>query len=68
MKDLLESPILAELKGRAFFITGQGYVGLTRPSAREGDFVAILHGGRTPFVLRENLRDLYSRYHLVAQR
>ncbi|KAI9738701.1 MAG: hypothetical protein M1834_008206 [Cirrosporium novae-zelandiae] len=37
---------------RAFFITRKGYMGLGSLSTCLGDFVTVLYGGKTPFVLR----------------
>lgn len=39
--------------GRVFFTTAQGFMGIGPRSARVGDKVAILAGGRVPFLLRE---------------
>ena len=41
------------LRGRAFFTTREGFIGLARASAREGDYVCLAHGASTPIVLRE---------------
>ena len=38
--------------GRRFFVTRKGYMGLAPVSAREGDVVCILRGGKTPYVVR----------------
>lgn len=37
---------------RALGVTNKGYIGLVPWNAGEGDFVCILQGGKTPFVLR----------------
>lgn len=39
-------------KLRRFFTTSSGRIGIGPPTMREGDFVAILFGGYTPYVLR----------------
>lgn len=39
--------------GRRFFVSEEGYFGIAPPNAREGDQVALFHGGETPFILRE---------------
>ncbi|KAH7324792.1 heterokaryon incompatibility protein-domain-containing protein [Stachybotrys elegans] len=41
------------LRGRHLFVTDKGYFGLGPDDMCKGDTVAILHGGRTPFILRE---------------
>lgn len=46
------------------FVTKKGYLGLAPWNAREGDVVAILLGGCTPFLLR---RIRGSRYSLVGE-
>jgi hypothetical protein len=38
--------------GRRFFITEQGYIGWGPTGITKGDYVAILSGGRVPYVLR----------------
>lgn len=38
--------------GRAFFLTEQGYMGLSYPTMLPGDELWVLYGGRVPFVLR----------------
>jgi hypothetical protein len=39
--------------GRCVFVTSEGRLGLGPHVARPGDVVAVLFGGRTPFILRE---------------
>lgn len=39
---------------RALFVTRKGYIGLGPWNAREGDQVAILYGGQTPYLLRKS--------------
>jgi hypothetical protein len=41
------------LRGRVFFITKKGYIGIAPKDSTNGDSVAILHSARTPFILRE---------------
>lgn len=41
------------LRGRAFFITSKGYVGIGPDDIAEDDTVVILYGARTPFILRK---------------
>lgn len=49
---MIESSIWAAIYGRAFFITKQGYMGLSYPRIEVGDEVWVLYGGRVPFILR----------------
>ena len=44
--------ILSATYGRALFVTERGEYGLSDPNVHSGDEVWVLHGGRTPFVLR----------------
>ncbi|VUC26144.1 unnamed protein product [Clonostachys rosea] len=37
---------------RAFFVTRKGYIGLAPWNAKKGDVVAVLDGGKTPYILR----------------
>lgn len=37
---------------RRLFVTGKGYIGLAPWNAREGDVVAVLLGGKMPYLLR----------------
>lgn len=39
---------------RALCVTKKGYIGLAPWNAREGDEIAVVNGGRTPYVLRRN--------------
>lgn len=39
-------------KGRVFFTTAKGHMGLGVPGCSKGDRVAVLSTGRTPFILR----------------
>tara|TARA_R110002003_G_scaffold141_17_gene12991 strand:+ start:1079 stop:2791 length:1713 start_codon:yes stop_codon:yes gene_type:complete len=41
-------------KGRTFFSTVKGGLGLGPSRTKRGDFVVIFHGGRTPFVIRKS--------------
>jgi hypothetical protein len=41
------------LQGRSFFTTANGYIGIGPDDMEKGDVVVILHGARTPFVLRQ---------------
>ncbi|KAH7061663.1 heterokaryon incompatibility protein-domain-containing protein [Paraphoma chrysanthemicola] len=43
---------LLACQNKRIFRTSRGYLGLGPRSMREGDLVAVLHGGRVPFVLR----------------
>lgn len=38
--------------GRRFFTTSKGYMGLSQSGIRIGHTIAILHGGKTPYVLQ----------------
>lgn len=40
--------------GRLFFGTRKGYMGRGVHCVQKGDLVVVLHGGKVPFVLREN--------------
>ncbi|KAK5010887.1 hypothetical protein LTR28_007123 [Elasticomyces elasticus] len=51
IQPLVERMNLA-LKGRAFFITTNGFIGIGPRGMLYGDVVAILRGGRVPMVLR----------------
>jgi hypothetical protein len=46
-------------KGRRFFITKKGYMGLGNLGTKPGDCVCVLFGGPTPFILR----NLDARHH-----
>jgi hypothetical protein len=41
------------LQGRSFFTMPNGYIGIGPDDMEKGDVVVILHGARTPFVLRQ---------------
>ncbi|KAI8711210.1 hypothetical protein NCS52_01496800 [Fusarium sp. LHS14.1] len=41
------------VKGWRFVVTEKGYTGIVPPGARKGDIVAILKGGRVPFILQK---------------
>ncbi|KAH8745419.1 hypothetical protein F5882DRAFT_387543 [Hyaloscypha sp. PMI_1271] len=41
--------------GRKFFITRNGFMGVTSPGTLPGDAVAIFLGGKTPFITRDSL-------------
>ncbi|KAL6412063.1 hypothetical protein AUP68_04444 [Ilyonectria robusta] len=45
---------------RALFVTARGYLGLAPWNARAGDKVAVLEGGKTPFLLRPASADAYT--------
>lgn len=49
---------------RKLLITKRGYIGLAPWNASTGDVVAVLHGGKTPFLLRP--QSLPGRYSLLA--
>jgi hypothetical protein len=40
-------------KGRSFFISVNGFMGLAPKNSREGDDVVLLFGGRSPYVVRK---------------
>ena len=42
-------------QGRQFCVTQQGYMGLVPKNSKIGDAIVILHGAKTPHVLRESL-------------
>ena len=44
--------IVNECRGRAFFISREGYIGLVPHGAKQGDMIAVLLGGVVPVVLR----------------
>jgi hypothetical protein len=50
---------------RALFVTKRGYIGLAPWNARRGDAVAVLSGGRTPYLIRP--WGSTSRYELVGE-
>ncbi|KAI1362105.1 heterokaryon incompatibility protein-domain-containing protein [Xylaria arbuscula] len=49
--------------GRRFFKTKRGLFGLAPASARNGDHVVVLFGGKVPFILRD-----FGLHHLVGER
>lgn len=46
--------VIRATSGRRMFVTAQGYLGLGPGSMKVGDSIAILSGGSTPFMLRED--------------
>lgn len=46
--------------GKQWFMSEQLYLGIVSPAARIGDSIAILHGSRTPVVLRQTNQNEYS--------
>ncbi|CAH0058500.1 unnamed protein product [Clonostachys solani] len=44
---------------RALFVTRKGYIGLAPWNAKEGDVVAVLDGGKTPYLLRSVSEDQF---------
>lgn len=50
---------------RALFVTKKGYIGLAPWNAKEGDEIALLSGGRTPYILRGT--DVPGRFTLVGE-
>ena len=57
----LRSQKYVHLRGQRFFYTEKGYVGSVASSAQVGDIVAILLGGKVPFVLRRGQHNEYGR-------
>jgi len=53
------SMIKQAFNSRGFFISAQGYMGVARFDVIKGDQICILHGGQTPFILRQE-----GQYHL----
>lgn len=53
---------ISNLRGRRVFVTKQNRVGIASNTVGLGDNIAIISGGRTPYVLREkrNLRQIYT--------
>jgi hypothetical protein len=47
------SMIRQAVHSRRLFLSAQGYMGLARYDAIEGDKICILHGGQIPFILRQ---------------
>ncbi|KJR81168.1 uncharacterized protein SPSK_05058 [Sporothrix schenckii 1099-18] len=58
--DLYGQKVRAAAYGRKIFVTKKGYLGLAPVSAATGYFVAILHGGRTAYVLKKKKNGNYS--------
>ncbi|TPX18633.1 uncharacterized protein E0L32_002490 [Thyridium curvatum] len=50
---------------RALFVTRRGYIGLAPWNSREGDRVAVLYGGATPYVFRQS--PVTGRFALVGE-
>lgn len=50
---------------RRLFVTKAGYIGLAPPSAQPGDVVALLSGGRVPFIIRKD--NSSEHYHIVGE-
>jgi len=48
-----ESNMALPCHGSCFFVATDGSIGLSPSAAKEGDYIAILLGGITPFLLRE---------------
>jgi hypothetical protein len=51
-KDYAVATAAIECHSECFFNTPDGLTGLCPPSARRGDLVVVLHGGRVPYLLR----------------
>lgn len=49
----IEASVRRVKEGRRFFVTKSGYMGLGPKDLRAGDEVVVLHGGDTPFLVRE---------------
>lgn len=58
---------------RCFFVASNGLHGLCAWTAREGDIIAVLDGGKVPFLIRPTLQDdsgvdlELARYELVGE-
>ncbi|MCJ1398988.1 hypothetical protein MMC11_002190 [Xylographa trunciseda] len=59
--DQVLAPLLTFAKGRVFFRTRSGYIGLGPLRTLIGDRVTVLAGGRTPFILRSNAKVVIDR-------
>lgn len=46
------APAITRCMSRSFVVTENGYFGLAPGRCREGDFVCLLKGGTTPFIVR----------------
>ncbi|KUJ18513.1 HET-domain-containing protein [Mollisia scopiformis] len=53
--------------GRVFFITERGYMGLGPMSAFAGDEVAVLCGGKTPYILSRDANQKSSNFRLIGE-
>lgn len=47
-----DAPLYGPVNRRRLARTKRGYLALVGPEAREGDDVVLLHGGRTPYIVR----------------
>jgi hypothetical protein len=64
----IEAAIRSATIRRTFFITKGGYIGLGPTKTRPGDYLYVLLGGHTPFVLRKSWYRSVIRYnHKVAK-
>jgi hypothetical protein len=52
--------------GKKVFVTGHLDIGLAYPNIREGDLVVIIHGCKTPCILRQSSKGL-SRFEFLGQ-
>jgi hypothetical protein len=50
--EAFETKAINAATGRCFFATSKGFLGLGPRSMQRGDIVAVLFGGRVPFILR----------------
>jgi hypothetical protein len=50
---------------RALLVTSKGYIGLAPWKTKRGDSVYVLHGGRTPYILRNSAEP--GKYKLVGE-
>ena len=53
-------------KGRRFFATESGFMGLTSPETEAGDIVVVFLGGTTPFIVRER-EDVPGEFTLIGE-
>ena len=58
--------IVSATRGRRFFITDTGHMGLGPPDIRVGDDVYVLIGGCTPFILLQTAEKDISTYQTEA--
>lgn len=49
-----ERPVFRAVCGRRPFLTKKGYIGLGPAATSEGDYVCLLFGGQTPYLIRAN--------------